>query len=109
MIEKIFDFYFDGGKNIITPNTYEFGYKRFGGEFLLYEKSEGGICSHELLGLSFLVLDSEDMSIQQIGLSKPFDNEDDMNDYLESIDVSTFKNAKRYGEIKTLDIASLFS
>lgn len=109
MIEKIFDFYYNGAKNIITPNTYEFGYKRFGGEFLLYEKSEGGLCSHEMLGLTFLVLDCEDMSIQRIDLSKPFDNEDDMNDYLESIDVSIFKNAKRCGEIKTLDFAFFVS
>lgn len=100
----IFNRYFNGEKNFITPKVYNYGYIQFGDKTLLYEKSKGkGLYDHTIYGLTFLVIDNETNEVQRIDLSKPFNSSKELNKYLKSISKEEFENAEVYGEIKIIN------
>ena len=100
----IFDRYYNGNKNVLTPNVYAYGHKKYGDTVLLYEKSKGrGIFDTGLYGLSFLLLNNETNEVQKIDLCKAFNSPKELDDYLATITLKEIKEADLYGEIKTIN------
>lgn len=101
---QIFNEYYNGEKNFLTPNVYSYGHKRFGYKVLLYEKSSGrGIRNDPLYGLSFLLLNNRTNEVQKIDLCKAFQSTDELDKYLESIGLNEIHEADVYGEVKIIE------
>ena len=98
----IFNEYYNGEKNAITPKILSYGYKQFGDKTLLYERSKGELFGEVLYGLSFLYLNNKTNEVQQIDLGKPFSNLKELDKYLKSIGLNEILNADFYGEIKVI-------
>ena len=111
LIDQIFDYYYDGEKNFMTPDIIGHDFKKFDGELLLIEYSQGeGITNEVLYGASALVLNVETLEIRKIELSKPYHNKTELEQHLDNITESDFKNAMRYGHSKDLsDIIGSFN
>ena len=100
----IFDRYFNGNKNFFTPNVYSYGHKKYGYKVLLYEKSKGkGLFGSDLYGLSCLLLNNETNEVQQIDLSKAFGSLKELDNYLETINADSVKEADLFGEVKIIN------
>ena len=100
-IASIFDAYYNGEKNFMTPHVYGYSRKKFGDEYLLIEKSRGkGIVNEDLYGASALVYNEKTRETQKISLSECFNDPRYVELHISKITKSKFKNAKRYGEIK---------
>jgi hypothetical protein len=100
-IKEIFNMYYNGEKNFMTPKVYGYSYKKFGDEILLFEKSEGeGISGEPLYGASALVYNTVTNEVQKIDLSQPKHSRADIEAHIKSITREQFQQADRYGEIK---------
>ena len=100
-VSKVFDKYFNGAKNVFTPNTFAFGKRRFGDEMLLIEISQGeGLFDTPLYGIVFLVWNTKTGEVQRIDLDKPVKSRQEITEYIESINLEMIQKADRYGEIK---------
>ena len=100
-VRKIFDKYFNGSKNFITPNVYEYGERKFGDYFLFYEKSRGeGFNGEDLFAITFLIMNKG--AVRRIDLSKCFNSKKEVDDYLKSITSKDITFADKYGEIKSM-------
>ena len=99
----IFEKYFNGETNLITPHAYQFDLKTFGDEMLLIEKSIGeGIYNDKLYAVTCLVYDIHSQLVQRIDLCECFYSKEELEDYIESITEEKFDKAIRYGEIKKI-------
>lgn len=102
-IKEVFEDYYDGEKNFMTPNVVKYGHKAFNGELLLAEFSWGtGISGNYIFGVSCLVYNPKTCETQKIDLSKPFSTSKEGYDYFKSISAEEFKKAYRYGDIKLI-------
>ena len=100
-IALIFDTYYNGEKNFMTPHVYGYSKKKFGDEYLLIEKSRGkGIVNEELYGVSSLVYNEKTCETQKIDLSECFNDPRYVELHIANITKSKFEKAERYGEIK---------
>lgn len=100
-IKDIFDRYYNGEKNFMTPNVYGYSKKKFGNEYLLIEKSSGrGIEDEPIYGASALVHNIETSETQKIDLSEMYHDPREVELHISKITEFKFKNAHRYGEIK---------
>lgn len=100
-VREIFDNYYNGDKNFMTPNVYGYAKKKFGKEYLVFEKSQGeGLFDSPLYGCSTLVHNPETGETQKIELSECFDDPRYVEVHINGITKSKFENADRYGEIK---------
>lgn len=99
----IFERYFNGETNFMTPNVVGYSHKWFGSEKLVVEFSQGrGLFDTYLFGVSCLVFDPTTCKAQKIELSEAFKDSKSGHDYFESISKADFENAMRYGEEKVL-------
>ena len=102
--EEIFEKYFNGNCNFLTPFPYEYGIKKIGQYTLVYEKSNGRSpwSNWELRhAISFLIIQGK--KVQQIDLGHYTDEGPEaINTYLHNLNEEMVKQADRYGEIKTL-------
>ena len=103
-IEHIFNTYFNGETNFVTPNIYDYDYKSFGDKILLIEKSKGkGFISNQtIFGCTTLIYIPKKNSVQRIDLSQCFYSKQEINTYIKNINSNTINNATVYGEIKTI-------
>ena len=101
-VREIFDRYYNGEKNFMTPNVYGYAKKKFGEEYLVFEKSQGeGLFDDSpLYGCSTLVHNPETGETQKIELSECFKDPRYVEVHINKITLTQFKNAERYGEIK---------
>lgn len=105
LVKRIFNQYFNGAKNFITPNIIGFDYIDFGDEYLAIEKSEGeGLFGTWLYGVSCLAVTKSTLEVQQIDISKAFTDLSKAEEYIKSINLDMFKNADRFGEIKQIQL-----
>ena len=97
----IFDRYFNGEKNFMTPNVIGYSSIKMDNEYLVVEFSEGrGIFDTYLFGVSCLVFNPQTRETQKINLSKAFKSANECKEYVKSISLADFQEAGRYGEIK---------
>lgn len=103
-IGKIFDIYYNGNKNFMTPHVYGYTKKHlYGQHYLLFEKSYGtGILDTQLYGCTVLLFVKEYGVVKQIKLSKLFKSEDELETYIDSITVPMALDANVYGETKSV-------
>lgn len=100
-VKLIFDKFFNGEKNFMTPDVYGYTKKKFGDEYLVIEKSRGLGFEHEdIFGCSILVHNPVTMETQHIELSQMFYSNKELDKYIKSITREMFENAERFGEIK---------
>ena len=100
-IREIFDNYYNGEKNFMTPHVYGYDKKQFGGEYLLIEKSKGeGFGGEDIYGCTVLVHNPVSKETQKIELSECFFDPRDLEIHIKKITQSKFETAERYGEIK---------
>lgn len=103
-IKNVFDVYYNGEKNVFTDKIMDYKKIQFGEEILFIELSKGeGLFGTLLYGVSFLVGNSKTHEVQKIDLQKAFTEEAEARNYAKSIDVETFENADRFGEVKTIN------
>lgn len=102
--EKIFQKYFNGMCNFLTPFPYEYGVKKIGKYTLVYEKSKGRSpwSNWELRhAISFLIIQGKKM--QQIDIGHYTDEgPEEIERYLNNLNEEMVKQADKYGEIKKL-------
>lgn len=102
MIGKIFDKYFNGNKNFITPNVYEYDKKIFNEGIVLIEKSSGmGMFNEEIFGCTTLFLKNN--TVQKIDLSEAFYSKDEVENYINNLTEKDVKEAIKYGELKNIE------
>lgn len=103
-IEHIFNTYFEGETNFVTPNVYEYEYKKFNDKILLIEKSygQGFISKNKIFGCTTLIYTPKTNDVQRIDLSQCFYSKQEINTYIKNINSDTINNAIVYGEIKTI-------
>lgn len=100
-IKQVFDTYYNGEKNFMTPHVYGYLQKKFGDEYLVVEKSTGkGIGNEAIYGASTLVYNAKTGETQKIDLSELYHDPRYVELHLKNISEKKFKNAERYGEIK---------
>lgn len=96
----IFEKYFNGDNNFITPIVIGYTHKKFGSYTLIIEKSTGEFLDKDIYACTVLILNSINRTVNRIDLSKSFETINDLNKYIESIDASMVANARQYGEKK---------
>lgn len=102
-IKYIFEEYYNGQKNFMTPDIYGYSQRKFDEEYLLFEKSSGeGFENEKIYGASALVHNHITGDTQKIELSECFDDPRNLEVYIKKITKSDFENADRYGEIKKI-------
>ena len=103
-IEHIFNTYFNGETNFVTPNIYDYDYKSFGDKILLIEKSkgEGFISNKTIFGCTTLIYTPKTKEVQRIDLSQCFYSKKEIDEYIKRIDNTLFNNAQTYGETKII-------
>ena len=100
--KEIFEDYFNGQKNMVTPIILWYMYQDFGDETLFAEISLGSdFHDQQCFGATFLVKNAKDM-FQRIDLDKFFPSLEELLRYVHSIDMNVVSNADRYGEPKHL-------
>ena len=102
--EKIFEKYFNGMCNFVTPFPYEYGIKKVGKHTLIYEKSKGRSpwSNWELRhAISFLILQGK--KVQQIRIGYYTDEgPEEIERYLDNLNEEMVEKADKFGEIKKL-------
>ena len=99
---KVFNEYFNGETNFMTPEVIGYEEKGFGEEVLLIEKSTGDFLDHTLWGCSVLIRNKKTNQTQKIELSKCLFSEKELDKYVKSITPKMVKRARRYGETKVI-------
>ena len=106
MNEKlIFERYFNGEKNFITP--YVFGYKsvKCDDEIVVFELSEGeGLYEEHIVGCTSLLFDPQTKEICRIELSQAFSTRAEARNYVKNLSADEIRAAKRKGEVKKLGV-----
>ena len=101
MIKEIFNQYFNGDKNFVTPNVYGYGIYYYDAEnVVVFEKSRSKDGS--IYGCSALLFNPLSNTCKRIDLSDSFDCSKDVNHYINHIRKSDFENALIYGEDKKI-------
>ena len=100
-VREIFDVYYNGEKNFMTPNVFGYAKKKFGDEYVVFEKSQGeGLFDTPLFGCSALVHNPITGDTQKIELSECFKELVEVDEYIKQVTQTKFDEARRYGEIK---------
>ena len=103
-IRNIFDKYFNGQKNFITPIILEYDKKRVNNKFyLLFEYSKGhGIDGNIIYGLTVLLYNNSTYEVQRIDLCKCSKKFDDLKEYTNRLNMTSIEGSNIYGLKKTI-------
>lgn len=102
-IRIVFEKYYNGEKNFMTPDVYGYAKRQFGEEYLLFEKSKGrGFENERIYGVSALVYNPTTGYTQKIELSEMYHDPRYVEMHNKVISKSEFKKADRYGEVKEI-------
>lgn len=102
-IKEVFNQYFNGDMNFVTPNVYGYGvyfYDKF--NVVLFEKSVND--EHTLYGATALLFNPKSNICCRIDLSDCFEDSKKLNDYISNLSKEDFDNALRYGLDKKIII-----
>ena len=102
-VRDVFNEYFNGEPNFVTPNVYGFGTRKFGDYTLLYEKSCGErIFSDEghIYAVTFLLYNKG--NVEHLDLGKAFGSKSEVEEYIKSIKSDMLWKADRIGETKRI-------
>lgn len=104
MDEKaIFEKYFNGAKNFITPHVHGYRSVECDGEVVVFELSDGiGLFGDVIFGCSALLFKPQSNEICRIELSESFSKSEDALNYINNLSDDEIRAAGRYGEVKKL-------
>ena len=102
MIRHMFQVYYNGEKNIVTPQVLKYRQRKFGDELLGIEISNGEILDKPIYGCTILIKNLKTDEVQICELSKSFENYNQVEDYIKSLDKVMVEETGRYGEIKVI-------
>lgn len=102
-IEHIFDIYYNGEKNIITPKVYGYDLKKITYDYyVLFEKSEGELFGKPLYGCSTLLYNETRKTMMKIDLSKAFGTKEELDKYISAVDFEMVYGADLNLPVKSL-------
>ena len=99
--EQIFKAYYgEDDTPLFTENIYGYSEKHITGDYyLLFEKSEGeGLYGTPLFGCATLIYEKNTHLVKKIGLSKAFYSKNEVEEYIESLDIQDVLKAGLYGK-----------
>ena len=100
-IKYIFEKYYNGEKNFVTPRVYGYTLYRYDSENLvLFEKSTN--TERTIYGASALLYNPVTSNCQKIELSKCFSTSQEVNKYINKLTPNDFEKALIYGEVKKI-------
>lgn len=100
-IKYIFEKYYNGEKNFVTPRVYGYTLYRYDSENLvLFEKSTN--TERTIYGASALHYNPVTSNCQKIELSKCFSTSQEVNKYINKLTPNDFEEALIYGEVKKI-------
>lgn len=101
-VKQIFNNYFNGAENFITPTVVGYECKEFEYAMLLIEISKGdGLFNNEVFGATFLLYDVEDGTVtrRDLGISS---SEEDVRKYIDSLTWKDVINSNKFGETRLI-------
>ena len=100
-IEHIFNEYYNGEKNFVTPRVYGYSVYYYDSEnIVLFEKSTNS--ERTLYGASALHYNPVTSNCQKIELSECFGTSQEVNKYISKLTNTDFEGALTYGEVKKI-------
>jgi hypothetical protein len=100
-IKEIFNQYFDGDLNFITPNVYGYGVYHYDKDNLVvFEKSTND--TRTLYGASALLFNPNTNICKRIDLGQCFPSNESLNRYIDRLTKFDFEEAHSYGESKKI-------
>lgn len=103
-VKDVFEKYFKSNRNFVTPNVYEYGKRKFGDYYLLYEKSYGERIFREegeIYSVTFLLANKG--NVEHLDLGKAFGTPKEVDEYIKSIKSNMLWKAERIGENKRIN------
>lgn len=103
-MKGIFNQYFEGDLNFVTPNVYGYGSYKYDKEnVVVFEKSSND--KGTLYGASALLYNPNTHICKRIDLSQCFPTDSSLDDYIKHLNKEDFEEAYIYGEPKKIDLS----